>query len=770
MNESPDVSRAPAPAPSATTPSPENRLEALLIGLLLLGSLGLFFVLAWPLFQGRLYVEDDLAALYLPIRDFYAKCLTKGYNFLWMPHLANGFYIHGEGHGGFLHPLHFAFYRFFPLDRAFMLELLISYPVMWLGTYCFLRRWAVERSGALFGALLMTFIGCSMNHYVHISFVAVMAHLPWALLAIDVVMRAKRPPHAMLALAACILLSASQLYIGNPQVTYFSWLVEMGYALVLLLSTWRIGRLLHLGVGKALALAIGAAQLLPTLGVYQQSLRQDPGLDYQLGISLHPWNLLQMVSPYLFHGRVYAPLAGDEPWDAPYMGAAMVPLLLLLLMVAVRAWRSRTKDVPTTEKVKGDQRVLLIAGLVLAVFAALAVLGKYGFLYHVLTRIPVVNFFRAPARYVAVLHVALAVLGALSFASLFRIVRDQNSFSWKGLSPLFLVPLASIAVLVYVLVFRLTNEGDALALFDRHVMRTGAIALGAGLVCGATALVMLAARGKTMALVLLTLFCLVDVGLYSFRHKATESLPDLLAAIPLPPGDNSDRIEPDIVPYTMNRVALHGYRNVTGYLNLFPETYLDYAKPLPMQLAGVRWRASRLGTSPELHGAKEAGIPWIALENPLPRFRLLSEAVVSDEPMTALETIDLNTQAVVFAEVALDGGTPGKVDVRHDTPGYAELKTKTTGSQLLVFSENFHPGWQLQIDGEGATPLRVYGDFLGAVVPAGEHTVVFSFWPEELTRGLLITGAAVLLTLLYLAGTCYVGLRVEARHATADEA
>lgn len=770
MNESSDVSRAPAPAPSATTPSPENRLEALLIGLLLLGSLGLFFVLAWPLFQGRLYVEDDLAALYLPIRDFYAKCLTKGYNFLWMPHLANGFYIHGEGHGGFLHPLHFVFYRFFPLDRAFMLELLISYPVMWLGTYCFLRRWAVERSGALFGALLITFIGCSMNHYVHISFVAVMAHLPWALLAIDMVMRAKRPPHAMLALAACILLSASQLYIGNPQVTYFSWLVEMGYALVLLLSTWRIGRLLHLGVGKALALAIGAAQLLPTLAVYQQSLRQDPGLDYQLGISLHPWNLLQMVSPYLFHGRVYAPLAGDEPWDAPYMGAAMVPLLLLLLMVAVRAWRNRSEHQPTPEKAKSDQRVLLIAGLVLAVFAALAVLGKYGFLYHVLTRIPVVNFFRAPARYVAVLHVALAVLGALSFASLFRIVRDQNSFSWKGLSPLFLVPLASIAVLVYVLVFRLTNEGDALALFDRHVMRTGAIALGAGLVCGATALVMLAARGKTMALVLLTLFCLVDVGLYSFRHKATESLPDLLAAIPLPPGDNSDRIEPDIVPYTMNRVALHGYRNVTGYLNLFPETYLDYAKPLPMQLAGVRWRASRLGTSPELHGAKEAGIPWIELENPLPRFRLLSEAVVSDEPMPALETIDLNTQAVVFAEVALDGGTPGKVDVRHDTPGYAELKTKTTGSQLLVFSENFHPGWQLQVDGDGATPLRVYGDFLGAVVPAGEHTIVFSFWPEELTRGLLITGAAVLLTLLYLAGTCYVGLRVEARHATADEA
>ncbi len=751
----------PEPTPDApeATNTPEapkpSRLEPVLVSLLLVGTLGLFAILAWPLLQGRIYIEDDLAALYLPVRDFYAKCLSQGYNFLWMPHLANGFYIHGEGHGGFLHPLHYFLYRTFPLDRAFMLELLLSYPIMWSGTYLFLRRWKLGHSASLFGALLMTFIGCSMNHYVHISFVAVMAHLPWALLAIDVVMRARRPGLCTVALAACILLSASQLFIGNPQVTYFSWLVEMLYALFLLGLTRHVGRLLHLGVAKALALAIGAAQLLPTLVAYQHSLRQDPGLDYQLGISLHPWNLAQMVSPYLFHGRVYTPLAGDEPWDALYFGAALVPLLLLMVTQAFSMKRSKS---------------LALAALALALFGVLAVLGKYGFIYHGLTRIPVVNFFRAPARYVAVFHVGLAVIGALSFSVLLRCATREMTLSWKRLAPLAFVPLTSVAVLIYVVVYRLMHEGEALATFDHAVMRSSAVALGTLLVCMATGLVVASGRGKQGALLALVLFTLGDIGLYSLRHKPAQRLPDLMAAIPLPPGDNTNRIEPDIVPYTMNQVALHGYRNVTGYLNLFPETYLDYAQPLPMQLAGVQWRETRPGTSTQLHEARAAGIDWIELDDPMPRLRLVSDAIVNDDPMAALGDIDMARTAQVMETVTLDDTAPGTVNVRKDTPGYVDVQCKTPGAQLLVLSENFHPGWRVHIDDSPGTVIRAYGDFMGCVVPTGTHNVVFSFWPEEMTQGLIVTAVALIAALAYLILSCYVGLRLEQRRALRKDA
>ena len=541
----------------------------------------------------------------------------------------------------------------------------------------------------------------------------------------------------------------------------------MFYALLLLGMTRRIGGLLHLGVGKGLALGIGAAQLLPTLAVYQSSLRQDPGLDYQLGISLHPWNLVQLLSPYLFHGRVYAPLNGDEPWDAPYLGAAMVSLILLLFVLPYRKKQQEAGESghPVPSPWLGGASALTIAALALALFAVLAVLGKYGFIYHVLTRIPVVNFFRAPARYVAVLHVALAVLGAISFSVLLKIVATQTVLSWKRLAPLALVPLLSVAVLGYVVFFRLSQEGEGLALFDHHVMRSTAVSLGTALVCITTGLVVGAARGSRLALGLLVVLTVVDIGLYSLRHKPTQSMPQIMAAISLPPGDNTHRIEPDIVPYTMNQVALHGYRNVTGYLNLFPGAYLDYAHPVPMQLAGVQWREARLGTSATLHNAKEAGEAWIRLDNPMPRFRLVTDAVVSADPMADLNTIDVARTALVFDTVTLDGGTPGSVQVREDTPGRIALTTNTDGAQLLVFSENVHPGWRLQIDGETAPVVRAYGDFLGAVVPAGTHTVTFSFWPAELTRGLIVSGCAFFLSVLYLIGGAYVGSRLRQRRS-----
>ena len=734
-------------APSS--PPGSSRLESVLNALLIAGSLGLFFLFALPFLAGRLYIEDDLAALYLPVRDFYSKCLANGYNFLWMPHLANGFYIHGEGHGGFLHPLHYVLYRFFPLDRAFMLELLISYPVMYLGMYFFLRRWTIERPGALFGALLMTFIGCSMNHYVHISFVGVMAHLPWALLAIDTAMKSVKPARATFGIAAVILLSASQLYLGNPQVTYFSWLIEGLYALFLLGLTRRIPRLLQLGVAKALAIAIGAAQLLPTLAAYQASMRHDPTLEYQLGISLHPWNLFQMVSPYLFHGRVYTPLAGDEPWDAPYMGTAMVPLLLLLFV----AW----------PKAK-PQRALAWAALALAVFALLAMLGKYGFLYHVLNHIPVVNFFRAPARYVAVFHVALAVLGGLGFATLYKLVLRDGPEMRGRFVIIFLLPVTLGGAVWLIASFGPVYSGDeAAAALQQQIMRPHALAAGTFFIALVPQLMLISLWGRRYALVLVVLLSFADIGLYSLRHKPSEALSTILANIPTPPGDNRYRIEPNIVPYTMNQVAMQGYRSSTGYLNLFPEIYLDYAQPVPMQLAGVRWRESRLGTSPELHAAKEADIEWIELDNPMPRARLVPDAVVSADPMADLTSIDIETTALVFDPVTLDGGNPGSADLGVDVPGHIAVRTGSDGAELLVVSENFHEGWRATLDGEPAPILRAYGDFLGVVVPGGNHDVVFRFWPAHVTRGLIVSGGALALSIAYIVLLAYLGSRSHRR-------
>ena len=128
----------------AQTHSIASRLSGLVP---LLCCIALLAALAWPMFAGRVYVADDLGAFHLPLRNFYSQQLGAGEPFDWDPEMFGGFYLTGEGQAGTYHPLHLLLYRFLPLQTAFDLECLLSYPVMLAGMYVFLLRWRICRRG-----------------------------------------------------------------------------------------------------------------------------------------------------------------------------------------------------------------------------------------------------------------------------------------------------------------------------------------------------------------------------------------------------------------------------------------------------------------------------------------------------------------------------------------------------------------------------------------------------------------------------------------------
>ncbi len=120
--------------------------------------------------------------------SFYAQQLAAGQSFDWLPSLYNGFYLTGEGQVGSYHPLHLLLYRWLPLTVAFDLELLLSYPLMLIGMYGLLVRRLGQHGAALFGGLVFTFSGFNLLHFVHPNAVAVVAHMPWLLWMIDVLL------------------------------------------------------------------------------------------------------------------------------------------------------------------------------------------------------------------------------------------------------------------------------------------------------------------------------------------------------------------------------------------------------------------------------------------------------------------------------------------------------------------------------------------------------------------------------------------------------
>ncbi len=713
---------------SAATPEriPAQSKPPRLLGAIL--GAGVFLCFLWwlrPLLSGEIYFEDDLSIYHLPLRAFYQECLHAGDSFLWMPHLFNGYFIHGEGQAGMLHPFHFVLYRCLPLSQAFAIETLATYPFLFLGAFLLLRRWKLPGHASLLGAFLWTFVGASVNHYVHMHMVAVLAHLPWQLWAIDIALRGPPGRARGLAPLAVLALSASQLLLGFPQGTYFSWLAELLYAILLAWRQRKIAMLLTLGAAKGFAVLLAAPQLLPTYDMMQYSWRVTADAEFRTSISLRPLNLLQLFNPYIFEARVYGTqVMREEPWDAPYFSAMGTASLLLLPWL----WR-REKE----------RRLLLGFGAALALLGLLAALGRYGPLDRIFAIVPLVNKFRAPARYIALAHAGMAIIAAFAIAHLAG-SRTTDGGAKRFVAPFMAAGIAlSLVPAFCILAGRALMPEATAEWLNIHCMPNAAVAAGALFVPIACVLARLAARAGRVgrwAIVALLIFTLADVGLYSLRHKPTTSIDALLAKVPQAPDPGAGRIETDIHPSRMNAFTMKGYRIVYGYVSLVPLQRLDFTQTPALRLAGVTWRQTRLGASAELSQAYLDGRSWIPLPAPLPRARLVAAVRATDDPAAMLPQIDPETTVLLDHDVTLSPGPPGEATVTEESPGRVSVRCDAPDRRILALAESYHAGWQAEVNGARAEVMRAYGDFMAVEVPGGLSSVDFVFAPTSYRLGL----------------------------------
>ena len=709
---------------------PEEGIRRVVSVLLGLGLAGCFLYLARPLLMGGFYAEDDLGAFHIPLRYFYAQALAEGHSFLWMPHIFNGFYLLSEGQIGLLHPWHWLLYRFIPLSTAFTLELWISYPLMAWGWYVFLRRQGLDAQGALLGGVLGSVIGFPLNHYIHLHFVATLAHLPWALLLIDSILR--NPGGSPWRWVGILGLSVSQLLLAMPQAIVFSWLVEGLYTLFLFWGHRQFISMLHLGMAKVLAIFMAAMQLLPLWEGLQNSYRAAPTDGFTLSISLNPLNLLQLLNPYLFHRRVFAPFKGDEPWDAPYLGAAT----LVLVMVVLLCWRS----------LEARSRQLSIFGLLLGILGTLLAIGHYGFLDGILAHTPILNKLRAPARFIALTHVGLLLVAAVGFHGILRGTFKGIQRAWWG--PV-LIMICSLGTLGYVV---LHGQGIGLPFGEAvsgQVLPLTHVGLGAGLVVGASLLTLLALRGHGWALPVLVVLIVVDISAYSMRHKPISTMDAYLAETPKPPdAEEGARLDTDIHPMYMNRYTFYDHRVVYGYTALLPERVLDYTQEVPLRIAGVSWHEGRDLAIPRVAEAYQGGAEWIAMQDPLPRIRVVNEARVVGDPSAELNIIDPEKVVLTDTLTLPPDGTMANVSSVEEVPGRFEIEV-SSGGGILVVAESWHSGWQAEIDGS-VTPIeRAYGDFMALPLPEEASTVVLRFSPKSYSLGRWISLGGLVLAILY---------------------
>ena len=172
-------------------------------------SAALFGPLLYPLLTGKVFTRDDFAALQLPFRYLYQEALRSGGSFLWTSAYHSGFYLHGVGIAGMAHPLHLLLYRVLPLGVAFNLEIVTPFVAMFAGTWLLLRRFGLTSEASWFGAMLFTFSGFNIFNLMHMNHAAVIAHLPWLLLAAHVLLTS--PDRRLRALRLCRIRAGRRL-------------------------------------------------------------------------------------------------------------------------------------------------------------------------------------------------------------------------------------------------------------------------------------------------------------------------------------------------------------------------------------------------------------------------------------------------------------------------------------------------------------------------------------------------------------------------------
>jgi hypothetical protein len=353
-------------------------------------------VIGSPLITGKQFLTGDLGEYYFPYRHFYSQCLKTGESPYWCPNVWSGVYLQGEGHMGMMHPLHPALYRFIALRAAVPVEMLIWFAMLFAGAYLLFRKWRVSRSAALAGAFVLTFGGYSLLRFIHPNGVAVFAHVPWLLLTIHGLAQAATPYRVASWCMAAALLTASQLLLGFPQFVIDSLLIEGGYLLCITHGRHRLSRAALMASAKIAAALIGAAQLLPTWSALRQSIRATPSLEFLAQGSVHPFNLLQLVNPFVLAGRHFGELRLHELGIYPGLGVLLVFVWFCVSPIPIQYRRLR-----------GLLVALAILGFVLA-------LGKYNLVFPLYAQLPGLGMFRNPCRYYFLTSFALAGACALA--------------------------------------------------------------------------------------------------------------------------------------------------------------------------------------------------------------------------------------------------------------------------------------------------------------------------------------------------------------------
>ena len=115
------------------------------------------------------------------------------------------------------------------------------------------------------------------------------------------------------------------------------------------------------------------------------------------------------------------------------------------------------------------------------------------------------------------------------------------------------------------------------------------------------------------------------------------------------------------------------------------------------------------------------------------------------QTMFALD-LDLRNNAVIEENpnIKMNQSASGSANIKRYGSNEVVIETNSSGPGLLVLTDPYYPGWTAYVDGSKTKIFRTDYTFRGVFVPAGRHSVTFTYFPDSFKIGVIIAFVGLL--------------------------
>lgn len=736
-----------------------------------IASLGIifFFGVCTLLFFGRVIfgnvyfpIAPDFGSFNFPHNFFGATSFQHGDMPLWNPYVATGQPVEADPNIAYWYPLRLLLMLTVPGFTYREMEYLqiFHYFLSGLFTYLLARDMSASRTGGMLAGVAFMFSGFFIGQMEHPNIISSATWLPLVFLFLRrSVLRGRYAD----SLWSGLFWGLSVLG-GHPQFS-----VMMG----LWIGFWVLGRwiwivprqifrdLLCLVSAFVVAIGVAAIQILPAIELISESVRGHLTVVESALSSLPPSGWLMLIMPH-FWGvndiQVQPFWSGFASMNEVYCYVGVITLFLAIVGIVVRV------RLASSRQQLYDMWFLVVIAIGALTLAAGNMTPLYGWLSAL---VPVLHFFRFPARFIFWFDLSVPLLAAFGI----EVVLDANKNDMRRLWQILVI----VVTVLLITIVGLRTVASQIFVSDQFQWlseaRLGDLNVLLVLLAGLLLMLWFSRFVQTwrsllpwLAVALLLLDLFAAQGTYSFTtHDPLE-----------------DFVHPSPIELAKQESSYYRIDNVTeAYVHWEPLIGLLYNVPMAFGLPYNPFDLSRfddywLATQRDARAYDFLSVKYLVVpkgmelagkwrldltgdptvnvyENThaLPRVFIVSQSVVEPDRVKMLQMIESNAydlRQIVFLESGVPMSQPGlNADARIIIASNNQVLVRTRSSRngYLVMSDAYYPGWRVWVDDEETRLERANYAFRAVAIPSGEHIVRFEFDPVPWRVGLVISSAVL---------------------------